>query len=78
MITLTVPESQMVEWVKQLEPPIKRDILRALIPTLDDYEALVTYGSERIRAIAVQRGLDWDTLDERQREQLIDDILHRK
>ena len=78
MVTLTIPESQIVEWVRQLTPTAKQTVLRALIPTLDDYEALVTYGSERARTVAAQRGLDWDSLDERQRAQLIDDILHRK
>lgn len=76
MVTLTVPESQMVEWVQQLTPTVKRTILRALIPTLDDYEALVTYGNERVRRLASQRGLDWDQLDEPRREQLIDDWVH--
>lgn len=76
MVTLTVPESQIVEWIRQLTPTVKRDILRALIPMLDDYEALVSYGNERVRAVASRRGLDWDGLDERQRGQLIDEILH--
>jgi hypothetical protein len=78
MVTLTVPESQMVEWVQQLTPTVKRSILRALIPTLDDYEALVTYGNERVRGLASRQGLDWDQLDEPRREQLIDDLLHQK
>ena len=78
MVTLTVPESQMVEWVRQLAPTVKRAILRALIPMLDDYEALVTYGNERVRAIAAGRGLDWNSLDDSQRERLIDDWLHEK
>ena len=78
MVTLTVPESQVVEWVRQLTPAVKRDILRALIPALDDYETLVSYGSERARAVASRRGLDWDRLNEHQREQLVDEILHRE
>jgi hypothetical protein len=78
MVTLTVPESQIVEWVQQLTPTAKQTVLRALIPTLDDYEALVTYGSERARAVAARHGLNWDNLDEHQREQLIDGILHPK
>ena len=78
MVTLTIPEAQIVEWVQQLPPAAKRAVLRALIPTLDDYEALVTYGNERVRAVASQRGLDWELLDEHRREELIDQILHEK
>lgn len=76
MVTLTIPEAQIVEWVQKLTPAAKRAVLRALIPTLDDYEALVTYGNERVRAVAAQRGLNWDLLDEHHREELIDQILH--
>jgi len=78
MVTLTLPESQIVEWVLQLTPAGKRAVLRALIPTLDDYESLVTYGSERAQVVASQRGLSWDLLDESQREALIDQILHER
>jgi hypothetical protein len=76
MLTLTIPETQLIEWVQHLSPANKRTVLRALIPALDDYEVLVTYGSERARAAAAQRGLDWETLTNPQREELIDAILH--
>ena len=76
MVTITVPEAQIVEWIKQLDPAVQRDILRALIPTLDDYEALVTYGSERAREVAGRQGVDWDKLSEHERELLVDDVLH--
>ncbi len=36
MVTLTAPESQIVEWVQHLTPTVKQTVLRALIPTLDD------------------------------------------
>ena len=78
MVTLTVSESQLVEWVQQLSPAVKRKVLRALIPALDDYEALIAYGSERIRTLAAERGLDWEALDEQGREELVDAILHEQ
>jgi hypothetical protein len=78
MLTLTVPEAQLVEWVQQLSPANKRKVLRALIPALDDYEALVAYGSERVRAIAAERGLNWEMLTDPQREELVDAILHEQ
>lgn len=78
MLTLTVPEAQLVEWVQQLSPANKHKVLRALIPALDDYEALVAYGSERARAIAAERGLEWATLTDDQRETLVDTVLHEQ
>ena len=75
-ITLEIPESQVVEWVQQLSPVAKQAVLRALVPRLDELEALVDYGSQRVRAICAERGLDWDALTEDERQQLIDELLH--
>jgi hypothetical protein len=76
VITLEVPESQVVEWVQQLSPVAKQAVLRALIPRLDELEALVDYGSQRVRALCAERGLDWDGLTEDERQRLIDELLH--
>jgi len=75
-ITLEVSESQVVEWIQQLSPVAKRSVLRALIPRLDELEALVDYGDQRVRALCAERGLDWDSLTEDEREQFIDELLH--
>ena len=75
-VTVEVSESQVVEWVQQMSPEAKHEVLRALIPRLDAFEALVDYGSERIRALCAERGLDWDSMTERERERLIDGLLH--
>ena len=73
-ITLEIPESQVVEWVKRMSPEAKRAVLRTLIPRLDEFEELVARGSERMRVLCARRGLDWDSLSER--EELIDELLH--
>ena len=75
-VTLSIPETQVVEWVKQLSPTGKRAILEALIPELDRFEALVDYGAERMRSLCAKRGIDWDSLSEEKRERLIDKLLH--
>jgi hypothetical protein len=75
-VKLEIPESQVIDWAQQVSPEAKRAILRALIPRLDELEELVDYGNRRIRAVSAERGLDWDNLDEGEREQLIDDLLH--
>ena len=76
VITLEIPETQLVEWVRQLSPAAKQSVLRALIPRLDELEVLVNYGVQRARALCAERGLDWDDLNEDQRERLIDGLLH--
>jgi hypothetical protein len=76
VVTLEIPESQVVDWVQRLSPEAKRAVLRTLIPRLEEFEDLVDYGDRRIRALCAERGLDWDGLSEREREQLVDDLLH--
>lgn len=75
-IILEVPEAQLLDWVQKLSPSVKQSLLRALIPEMDSLEQLLQYGNQRIREIAAQRGMDWDSLNEEKREKLINDILH--
>ena len=75
-VTLEVPESQLIRWVRQLSPAAKRSVLRALIPRLDAAEALVDYGEQRVRDLCAARGLNWDSLSEDERERLVDTLLH--
>jgi hypothetical protein len=75
-ITLTVPESRIIEWVRQLSPQTKQAVLRALIPELDEFESLVDYGSQRMRQLCAERGVDWDSLAEDERQKLVDEWLH--
>ena len=75
-ITLTVSESQIVEWVRHLSPKAKRDVLRALVPELDKLDVLVDDGNQRMRQLCTERGIDWDSLTEDQRQQLVDELLH--
>jgi hypothetical protein len=77
-VMLSLPESQVVELVRKLSPESKRAVLRTLILDLDRFEILVDYGSERIRDLCGQRGIDWDSLSEEERERLIDGILHEE
>jgi len=75
-VLLPIEESRVVELVLQLSPQGKRAILMALVPDLNEFEALVDYGDERIHVLAAERGLDWGSLSESERESLIDDLLH--
>ncbi|MFQ5340687.1 MAG: hypothetical protein ACE5F6_03980 [Anaerolineae bacterium] len=77
-VVLPLRESQVVELIQQLSPEGKRTVLRTLIPDLDQFEPLVDYGNERMRALCQQRGMDWDSLSEEERERLIDDLLHEE
>lgn len=75
-ILLEIPEAQLVEWVRRLPPASKQAVLSALIPDLNDLEALVSYGSQRMRELCAAQGLEWDRLTEAEREQLVDTWVH--
>jgi hypothetical protein len=75
-ILLEVPESQVVDWIMNLSPAARKDVLRALIPRLDEFEQLVDRGAERMRELCAERGLNWDDLDEQARQRLVDELMH--
>ena len=50
-VTLKIPESQIVEWVQQVSPAAKRAVLKKLIPQMGEFENLVDYGNQRVRAL---------------------------
>ena len=75
-ILLPLQETQMIGLARQLTPTGKQALLRALLPDMDDLDRLVDYGNQRMRVIAVQRGVDWETLTDDERMQLIDDLTH--
>lgn len=76
ILTLEIPESQVVNWIKHLSPVGVRAVLRAIIPRLDELDALVDYGSQQMRALCAERGVDWDSLTEEERQRLVDGMLH--
>jgi hypothetical protein len=60
-----------------LPPLSKRAALLALAREADENQAQRMAAVEsRLRDAAKQRGLDWDSLDDAAREQLVDRLLH--
>ena len=79
MPQLQISETQVIKMARQLTPKGKRALLSSLILfDLGNFEQLVPYGQRKIRQICANRGMDWDTLTEAQRERLIDDMLHEE
>ena len=76
MITLQVSESQVIQWVRQLSPGGKRAVLKSLIPDMDEWEGLVEYGDQRVRALCAEREVNWDSLSDGERQQWVDQLLH--
>jgi hypothetical protein len=77
MPQLTLTNEQVIELVRQLPPLQKREVLRSLASDAQTRRAArMTYAEDRLRALAITRGLAWDDLDADAREAFIDNLLH--
>lgn len=78
-LTLTLTNEQAIGLVKQLPPEQQEDLFKFLL--MQQWETWVDlshYGEERVRRAAAQRGRDWDTMIEEEREAFIDELVHEE
>ena len=77
MVTLAIPDEQVVQLVKQLDPQTKQRVLLDLTAERDDWwQKSAREGETDMRRLAAERGRNWDALSEAEREALVDDLLH--
>lgn len=77
MPILALTNEQVVELIKQLPAEQQAEILRfLLLRQWGNWQSLSCYGADKARLIAQERGFDWNTMTEEEREALIDDIVH--
>jgi hypothetical protein len=75
--SLNVTSDQVTDLVFQLEPEARRDLLRKLWAERKEFWAEIrSKGEGRMRSLATERGRDWDTMSEEEREEFVDDLLH--
>lgn len=79
MPNLTLTNEQVIELVKQLEREQQLEIFNfLLLQEWGQWESLSRYGVEKVRNAAMKRGYNWDLMNEAQREELIDEIVHEQ
>jgi hypothetical protein len=79
MATLTLSDEQVVELVKQLPPRQQAEVFKYLIlQQWSTWDSLSNYGTERVRIVAQEHGLNWDAMTEEERETFIDDVVHEE
>lgn len=77
MPVLELSEEQVINVVKQLTPQGKQAVFRALHVEGDAlWEQTVTRGEEQMRRLCADRGMDWDNMNETEREKFVDVLLH--
>ncbi len=79
MPNLTLSNEQVIELVKQLPEAQQKEVYKILIlGQWRHLEPVFNEGAERARIVAKERGRDWDTMTEDEREEFIDEIVHEK
>jgi len=76
MVALTQQEKQVVDLFRRLEPGRRRYVLLEMAQT--DPEAWKRYQSQgelRLRALARQMGLDWDQMDDLEKQDFVEHEL---
>jgi len=77
MPNLTLSNEQVIELVKQLPEAQQQELFRFLIQRQwGNMEAITDYGSQQAKIVAAERGYDWDTMTEEEKEEFIDEIVH--
>ena len=77
MPTLNLTNEQVVELVKQLPIEQQIEVFRfLLLQQWEQWEFVSLYGADRARLVAQERGQNWDTMTEDEREAFIDGVVH--
>ena len=77
MPSISLSNEQVVELVKQLPQEQKIEIFRfLLISQWQEWQDLSSYGSNKVKLAAKERGYDWEKMSEAEREEFIDEVLH--
>ena len=79
MPNLILSNEEVIGLVKQLPEAQQQELFRFLIQRQwGNMEAITDYGSQQAKIVAAERGYDWDTMTEDEREEFIDEIVHEK
>lgn len=71
-------DKQIIEAVSGLSSQGKRKVLRKLIGGLTELDRMIDQNQEKFQKLFKKRGVDFKSLSDEQREELIDKILHEE
>jgi len=73
---IDVSEQQILDALDRLSPEGRREAVRRLVAGASTLDRIIDTLQPRIAEVARQRGLNWATLSDEERERIVDDILH--
>jgi hypothetical protein len=75
-MTIQLSEQQVLEALDKLSPGARRKALKRLVRGWDEFDRMVDRNQKKLAAICKKRGINFAALTDRQKEELIDGILH--
>jgi hypothetical protein len=79
MVALTPQEKQVIDLFQQLPADRQRYVMLEMFRTDPDrWSAHQKEGEQALRNHASKRGLDWDKLDEDQRQDFVEELLREE
>jgi hypothetical protein len=77
MATVELTTEQVLELVRQLPAQQKRDVLLALArDSRSSGEERMAAAEQQLRRLAAERGLDWNSMSDEERQLLVDNLIH--
>lgn len=76
--TIKLTTEQVIDFIQQMPPKEKRAALIALAEKASvAEEERMKYAESQVRQLCASRGLNWDAMTEEEREDFIDDLVHK-
>lgn len=69
-------EQKVLDALDKLSPGGRRKALKKLVKGMDEFDKMVDRNQKKLAAICKKRGVDFASLTDRQKENLIDNLLH--
>ena len=77
MPNLTLSDEQVISLVEQLPPERKREVLLTLAASArTGQQARMDHAEAELRRLCAERGRDWNSMSEEERETFVDDLVH--
>jgi hypothetical protein len=77
MVALTDQEKDVVDRFRQLPPERQRHVMLAMFGAdPDGWKSLQPQGERQLAKLASQRGLDWASMSDEQRQDFVNDLVH--
>ena len=76
-LTVELTTDQVVGFVQQMPAEERRALLLAIAEqAATNQEPCIDHAEAQLRQLCADRGLDWDTMTETERENFVDDLVH--